>query len=296
MEDLKDLELELSPINDPGEKPEVPEPTGNEPPPVEADPTAQVAFEIYQQQGLIPEDVEFDGTFEQLEEYLQDAPNRVKNEILASVPSKAKDFVELILTKPDMSDEDFSQYYEKFLNDHRPTIETADDARAYLTEVYKKQGLRERSISAQLDDMEDDGTLLDTAKDILSKEPSPIRKELETTKQQLADQEASTQKFVSEVDTVIKTYSAPRQKAIREVNVSQVVSEISKNPKAYAQFLDILTYYKNGNFDLSVFEKQGATTAVNSLKDRLSQKSITTRKTTVDDKETAMPKTYELVV
>ena len=250
--------------------------------PQENDELAKFTYEEYKNRGLIveTEDNPFDGTLDWIEKQMDELPSIVQNNLISKLPTEARDFVDLLLTKPNLTKEDFKQFYQDFLNDESPVVETVDEARTFLESVYAEKGLKPKAIQAQLDDLEDDGQLLDEAKKELDKKGSVIKANLQTIKQQEAEYQKQHTEFLTSVQIEIGTYSPVRQKAIKEIapNVSQIVNDISSNPKAYTQLLDILTYYKDGKFDLSKFEKQAETKVVNKFKDRLSSVQISTER------------------
>lgn len=229
---------------------------------------------------LTKEDDPFDGSLDWIEKQMDELPNRVQSNLIQSLPAEAQDFVDLLLTKPNLSKDDFRKFYNDFLNDEQPTIETVDEARTLLEKVYAEKGLKPKAIQAQLDDLEDEDQLLAEAQKEIQSKGSKVKETLEQTKQEIAEQQKYFQTFLNDVQTEIKTLTPNRQAAINKIapNVGQIVNEISANPKAYTQLLDILTYYKDGKFDLSVFEKEAATKATNTLKDRLSKVSVSTVK------------------
>ena len=266
---------------------DMPTETGDDAPikeevPEEADDLPKILYEELTSRNLLltKEDDPFDGSIEWIEKQMDELPNRVQSNLLQSLPTEARDFVDLLLTKPNLSKDDFKKFYDDFLNDEQPTIETVDEARSLLEKVYAEKGLKPKAIQAQLDDLEDENQLLAEAQKEIQSKGSKVKETLEQTKQEVAEQQKYFQTFLSDVQTEIKTFAPERQKAINKVapNVGQVVNEISTNPKAYTQLLDLLTYYKDGKFDLSTFEKQGATKAITSLKDKLSKVSVSTVK------------------
>lgn len=248
----------------------------------EADDLPKILYEELTSRNLLltKEDDPFDGSLEWIEKQMDELPNRVQSNLIQSLPAEAQDFVDLLLTKPNLSKDDFRKFYNDFLNDEQPTIETVDEARTLLEKVYAEKGLKPKAIQAQLDDLEDEDQLLVEAQKEIQSKGSKVKETLEQTKQEIAEQQKYFQTFLNDVQTEIKTLTPNRQAAINKIapNVGQIVNEISANPKAYTQLLDILTYYKDGKFDLSVFEKESATKATNTLKDRLSKVSVSTVK------------------
>jgi len=285
-EDPTQTELEVQETTDQEESVEQ-ETTQQEP-----DELAKFTYEEYKNRGLIvdSEDNPFDGTLEWIEEQMDKLPTIVQNNLISKLPTEARDFVDLLLTKPNLTKDDFRQFYQDFLNDESPVVETVDEARTFLESVYAEKGLKPKAIQAQLDDLEDENQLIDEAKKELDKKGSITKANLQAVKQQETEYQKQHAEFLTSVQTEIGTYNPIRQKAIKEIapNVGQIVNDISSNPKAYTQLLDILTYYKDGKFDLSKFEKQAETKAVSKFKDRLSSVQISTERR--DAGKTSSPK------
>lgn len=285
-EDPTQTELEVQETTDQEESVEQ-ETTQQEP-----DELAKFTYEEYKNRGLIieSEDNPFDGTLEWVEKQMDELPTIVQNNLISKLPTEARDFVDLLLTKPNLTKDDFRQFYQDFLNDESPVVETVDEARTFLESVYAEKGLKPKAIQAQLDDLEDEKQLIDEAKKELDKKGSVTKANLQAVKQQEIEYQKQHTEFLTSVQTEIGTYNPVRQKAIKEIapNVGQIVNDISSNPKAYTQLLDILTYYKDGKFDLSKFEKQAETKAVSKFKDRLSSVQISTERR--DAGKTSSPK------
>lgn len=285
-EDPTQTELEVQETTDQEESVEQ-ETTQQEP-----DELAKFTYEEYKNRGLIieSEDNPFDGTLEWVEKQMDELPTIVQNNLISKLPTEARDFVDLLLTKPNLTKDDFRQFYQDFLNDESPVVETVDEARTFLESVYAEKGLKPKAIQAQLDDLEDEKQLIDEAKKELDKKGSVTKANLQAVKQQEIEYQKQHTEFLTSVQTEIGTYNPVRQKAIKEIapNVGQIVNDISSNPKAYTQLLDILTYYKDGKFDLSKFEKQAETKVVNKFRDRLSSVQISTERR--DAGKTSSPK------
>jgi len=167
-EDPTQTELEVQETTDQEESVEQ-ETTQQEP-----DELAKFTYEEYKNRGLIvdSEDNPFDGTLEWIEEQMDKLPTIVQNNLISKLPTEARDFVDLLLTKPNLTKDDFRQFYQDFLNDESPVVETVDEARTFLESVYAEKGLKPKAIQAQLDDLEDENQLIDEAKKELDKKGS----------------------------------------------------------------------------------------------------------------------------
>ncbi len=173
-----------------------------------------------------------------------------------------------------------------------------DDAREYLEKVYAKQGMKSRAITAQLDDLEESEELLTTAQAELQKEKTETQKLIQSAKEQTKEEKRVIAEFNNSVTQTIQSFPKQRQSAIIETATKaiDIINEIGKDPKAYVQFMDLLSYYKNGSFDLSVFEKQGTSKAVSGLRDKISASRITSASKANNPDSILEKAEYELVV
>lgn len=261
-----------------------------------ADETASFLYEVFKERGII-EDEDFDGTEEWIEQKLGEYPQRVKEGILNSVPSETKDFVELLLTKPNLTREDFVKFYDDFLNDEQPVVDSIDEARDFLESKLKEQGLRANAIKAQLDDLEDEGLLLDEAKKYLESE-TKTSKNLQNVKQELGEQQTAYNQFMENVVKEVEQFPEARRETIKRTmgNVSAIVNEISQSPSAYVELVNLLSYYKDGKFDLTTFKKQAQTEVTKSLKDKLQGRQVNTSQTKQTQNTTPKPGQVEFVI
>lgn len=264
----------------------------------EIDESLQFLYEEYKSKGLImeTEDDKFDNTPEWLDKQLSELPNTIKRNIIESVPKEAQDFVDLLLTKDNLTKEDFTKFFNDFLSDEQPKVDTLDDAREVLEKHLKAQGLRQSAIKAQLDDLEDEDLLIEEAQKLVSQTKSKTKQNLEQVSQEQKQYQEQQQVFIQKIEQEIQSLPEARRKVVAQTatKVNDIISEISSDEKKYVAFLDVLSYYKNGTFDLSAFEKQVKTASNQTLRDKLSQKSIglTTKQSDKQIKE----KDYELVV
>lgn len=269
--------------------------------PPEGDELARVLYESYLERGYLTEseDNKFDGTFEWIEKSLDDLPDRIQETIVSSVPPVGKEVLDFILSSgTNLTKESLTDFVSKFLKQEETTVETLDDAREYLTKVYEKKGMKQRAIDAQLDDLEDSEELLTTAQRELANEKTETTKAIEKAKELTKEQRKQQEEFNSSVEQSIAALPKTRQPAVVQTaqNALSIINEIGKNPSAYVQFMDLLSYYKDGKFDLSVFEKQAESNSISKLKDKISASKIVSASKGKSSESILDKEEYELVV
>lgn len=236
----------------------------------ENDDTAKVFFNALVEKGYFEEDPNFDGSYDSLDSKLESLPLMIQENILNQVNPELKDVLEFILEgKNNLSREEVFN----FIKSQENSIETADEAREFLEGIYKSKNLTQRAIDAQLDDMEEEGTLLEEAKKI---KESYIKDQIKE-KQTLNLKEQERQKaFNDSLVNEINSFDANKQKLIKNTlsNINSIVKEISQDPKKYISFVDVLTRYKDGKFDFSDIEQKGSSKTAASLKESLSKANI----------------------
>lgn len=252
----------------------------------------------------------FDGSWESAQALTQSIPQKAVNNIIAEAPDLTKQLLRYAFTVGnDINKESLTTFMKTYLeeiDDAAPSpIETMDAAKAFLETYYKEQGEKPSTIKRLIDGLEDDDELLETAqekfekqkaKSVASKSEAMIA-EVENAKIQ---REQSQREFVSKISQEIEStgWKPTRLEQVRKTlagnNMNTILSEVASNPKTLVQLADFLSYYssKDKTIDYTAFMRQGETTAVKSLKDRvegainsptISTRTISTNKNNVPD-------------
>lgn len=236
----------------------------------ETDVAPKAFFNALVDKGYFKEDPDFNGSYESLDEKIEELPQLIKESLLSQVNPEVEDVLHFILEgKQNLTREELIE----FINAGNTEIETADDARNFLAEVYRKQGMKERAIEAQLDDLEEDNGLLEEAKKFANTQNENKIQEKQKLNRELEEQQT---RFNETLVDEINNYPTEKQKQIKSTitNVGKIVGEISKDPKKYVKFVEVLSRYKNGEFDFSDIEKKGASNSTQRLKETLNKSAF----------------------
>ena len=240
------------------------------------DPLAQATYEKYVELGILEPDESFDGTFVSLEERMEDVPNKLLNQALLELPEQSRSVLQFISAGgTNITKEEIINFVKSWEEENRTSFELEDEARNYLAETLKKQGLRDKAIQAQLDDLEDEGELLNEANKQLAEENTKTQKLIESKKVQTEQNKQSERQYYSAINEELKAlnYSKRKTEDIQKTlnNANKVLSNIYAKPKAVVQLMDLLTKFNGEEFDLSDFEKQGTTKAVSTIQAALNK-------------------------
>ncbi len=244
------------------------------------DPLAKVAYEKYVAAGLIDADDNFGGTFEDLEARLEDAPSRALNQAINELPEESRAVLNFISTaKGNITKEEIYNFVKQWSNESEQEIATADEARTFLRTKYKEMGWRDRTIERELDDLEEGEELLTEANKLKgnqsSKSQELIKQKDEDNKKQLEAQK----QFYSSINEEIKSLNYTKTKSNQIQNtiprVNEILATVVRNPKAYVQFVDLLTMFDGKEFKLDKILQQGESNATNKIKEAMSKSAVT---------------------
>jgi len=189
-----------------------------------------------------------------------------------------------------MTADDLKSFISDFLEEtdsQNTEINDVDSARNVLTAIYKEQGFKPTMIELMLNALDADGVeeLIKeaiNAKQKNSKTDTKIAKAQEELQQKENKQKVFVESIKQEVAQLgwkPKKVNAVMS-AISGSKLTETINDVVKNPKALIQLADFLTYYNNGNFDLTSFVNQG-----------LSSKIEETKKNIVKDHFSSVPQT-----
>ena len=242
------------------------------------EPLAQVAFEAFLERGYLTEDTDkpFDGTFDWIESQLNELPNKLKGELINSVPV-GQDLMEFMLESgPNLTRDKLAEFYRDYLSDETPDVSTVDAAREYLTKVYMDKGIDEDAIPSMLDTLEDKGTIVTAAEKALEKaEPKTkqaIAEVKQATTQQIANQKAWEDQVTAQIQALPKAVAQEVHNT--SVNANKIFAEITSKPESYVELMKVLRLWKNGKFDFTNFEKQAETKAISKIKEKMQASNI----------------------
>lgn len=257
----------------------------------------KVYYSHLNQMGVLrtPEDFEFDGSYEKLEEALSNTKEALfteaKNALQASLPDDFKAIIDYALAGGKSIDAYIDAYSDKDIQNLDLT--KLENQRKVLYECYRQTTqYKPDKITKMIDRYEQMGTIEEEALDaleVLIEEKA--RKKDELVANALAEQQAA-QAALEQERTAIATaidgflddkvragsmkaflFNPIKDESGTTTKFNQVIRSISSNPQHLAQLVDILLEYDpKAGIKLTKLEKQVKKAGVQSFKDLLNEK------------------------
>lgn len=240
----------------------------------------KAAYEMLTTFGILETDDAFDNKSETLESKLEELPDKLLNSAIAQLPKASQKLLSFAANaKEDVTiDELFS--FVKSLKEETTevVIETADEAREFLAKQLSAQGLSKRAIDVELDELEENDKLLETAKAKLASLPKKTDQLIDNKKESQVAKQQATKQFYSAIQQELETAGWKKSKQQEIINTApkanNILAEVMSSPKAYVQLIDFLTKFKGKEFDLSDYEKRGESKATSNIKSIIQKNSI----------------------
>jgi len=253
--------------------------------PTEGDPLARVAFDSLVEKGILEPDSDFKKSFEELDSKFEGLPNKLLRSAIDELPDHSQTILKFIASAgTNLTADELQTFIKEYYKEQdTPEISTADEARSYLEQQFKTQGLRPSAIQAQLDELEDEGKLEEEAGKLLKSKNKVTdtllqEKELENSKivQAQKDFNVSVQTALQET-----TWSKPQREKVLQVipKANQILNDVIKTPKAYLQLMDLLSMFDGKEFDLEHIKKQGESRVSSSIKEKLEKSGFSSAAT-----------------
>lgn len=255
-------------------------------------------YKAIEERLFLSEDFKFDG--KNIDEaYEQDFKNRntiIAQNIIDKLPEKAKSILATVLeTGEDISSEAFDKIITLSKDQLKYDFETGDEdkdlenAKAYLTSIYKEQGLKDRVIKSMLEDLEDESKIISEAKEEKEEKDKLIKEEqakiAQAEAQKKIDERENAKKFKESIETVIKEtkYSPEKAKIVKdqiltvEEGQSKLINTIKaiwSNPQALVILSELASTYdrKTGKWELPRLEAKVKTEEVKKVKESIESK------------------------
>lgn len=249
---------------------------------------------------FLSEDFKFDG--KNIDEaYEQDFKNRntvIAQNIIDKLPEKAKSILATVLeTGEDISSDAFEKILTISKDQLKFDFETGDadkdveNAKSYLTSIYKEKGLKDRVIKSMLEDLEDEDKLILEAKEEKEEKDKLIKEEqikiAQVEVQKKIEDRENAKNFKNSIEDALKEtkYSPDKAKIVRDqiFNISKedgqselinTIKAIYSNPKALIILSELTSTYdkKSGKWDLPRIEAKNKTEEVKKVKDSIESK------------------------
>lgn len=256
-----------------------------------------VSTALYQeliQKGIVKdaekEEYSWDDIEGAIQSYKDELPDQVAESLVKQAPDKGKALIDFIFTKGDsLTDDDLKGFYQQYLEDLSYTsivVDTEDKAREYLDNAYSKQGFKPSVRTAMIEALEDEGDLLNTAKDLAKKENDQNKSQqaLSEAKNNKQEDKQAKAQFASDVLAELeKTEWTPQvvseiKRQLASQQTWTILNQAANSPKAVLQLANLARFYnpENGSFNFDSFVKQAASKDIKSLKDKITQDMVST--------------------
>jgi hypothetical protein len=257
----------------------------------------KVYFNHLNQMGILraPEDFEFDGTYEKLEEALSKTKDSLfddaKNALQATLPDDFKALIDYALAGGNSIDAYIDAYSNKDIENL--DLSKLENQRKVLYECYRQTTqYKPEKITKMIDRYEELGTIEAEALDaleVLTEEKARRKEELvENARAEREAAQATIEKERTNIATAIDGFLDDKVRAnsmkaflfnpVKDergttTKFNQVIQSISSNPQHLAQLVDILLEYDpKAGIKLTKLEKQVKKAGVQSFKDLVREK------------------------
>lgn len=256
----------------------------------EVDDRVKVLYDILVDSNIIPEDEEFQPTIENFETLVADLPEQMFAQAVSTLPDFAQELLQLSFQKPDLTIQDFAEFFDTYYlrpnSVEQPT--TDDEAYEFLKPLIMQTKLftSEEKATRYLDDLLQDGLLLEKAQEVYQEQYQAIQQEkqeqLELVRQQKLQEEQQRVQFYEQLYDTVQSldWDKSRKQAVLEnLKPDEAMRKndlISKSPKALAQLADIYSYFDEakGEFDFSELGIRKVSQQVKAAKDNIERDKI----------------------
>lgn len=276
----------------------------------ETDETAKAVYTTLVAKGIVPENKDFKGSWEELEESLVSLPERVADDIIQSAPDITKKVLEFSFASGDnITKESLKHFINTYLDDIESSekevdVTTVEGARAFMKEQLLKT-LKPVAVEAALDAMEDDDSLIDEAKNKLEaiKKINNHQKLIDDkiAENQNAAEQLKQKTLAIQKELVPDNYSKEAISVITDYlqngKLNNVLKQAIDKPKALVQLTHFVSKFdkEKGEFNFDDFIKEAATPAVQKTKKNILKDSFSSLPKTTIKKDISQNRKYESV-
>jgi hypothetical protein len=237
---------------------------------------AQSLYSMLKERNLVPDKEinSWDELEAEIDSYKDNLPDQVRESIIKSTSPIAQSFVDFVLNKPELTEEDLMTYLEAYQADKNSgEISNNDDARKALRPALVSQW-GESTADIMLDSLEDDDSLVYKAKELSVSKKSQLneqaiqdRRQMELNNNQFIESiysEFDNQPWKESHKTQIKDY-------YQSGRIDKTIQDITKDPKSLVQLVNILNYYdpQKKEFNLDTYFNKAATQGTNTIRENI---------------------------
>lgn len=301
-------------VPEPENKPETEPEKEPEPETLEVDDkeAATALYKTLVAKGTIAEDKDFDGSWEKLDSYFDSLPERVAEDIIASAPDITKKLFEFaFVSGDDITVDSLKSFMKTYLEDVEAAntdidVSTTESARKFLETELSKSLKSAVAVSAALDAMEDDGSLIEEAKARAEEKKKQnnhqaiIDNKVEQNRQMEEASRQRTLKIQSEINSGNYSKEAVSEMVgflKQENSVNNTLKDVFNSPKAFVQLLSLLPKFdrSKGEFNFDSFIKEAATPEIKKIKSSILKDNFSSVPKTSAKKDISPTKKYESI-
>lgn len=235
---------------------------------VEVDDRVKVLYDILVDSNVIGDIEDFEPTVENFEALVEQLPEHFFMQAVSNLPEPVQVLLEYGMNNPDLTAEDLGQFFVNYLAPSEfQEPETDDEAIDFLKPILRSNKLftSEAKVDKYLEDLLDEGTLLDKAKEVYNEyeqnRVAEMQEQMEQAKAVKQQQEEQQRMFYEQLYDTVENLDWDKEKKKEVLNnlhpgeVQRKNSIIMQSPKAIVQLADIYSYFNEatGEFDFSEF-------------------------------------------
>jgi len=247
-----------------------------------ADPEAYGIYKTLVDKGYTPEDKNFAGTYEALNEVFEQLPESIFQGVFQTFKQPMQEVLRYAYAKgEDVTWKDISEFVTK----HSPVaiesidISTDDKKKEFLMSELKAEGKDDDDAQDMIDLWEDKNKLDAQAEKYLTAKKKSVSttEVIEQTEAERLAKKTRAKEFTESIKTEVNGTEwkpARRQKVYDEIftgSLNEKSKSVKSHPKALVQLADFFTYFdaKKGEFNLEAYTKQGATPVAKEIKNNI---------------------------
>jgi hypothetical protein len=247
---------------------------------------AIATFNTLKAKGILDgEDVK---TWEDLDQKLDELPNRIADELVNQIPEPGRKLLDFMISSQHRLDKDsLKEFVNTYLEDMDNSganvdVSNNESAKDFLQGIYKQKGYKDSLIEVMVNALEDENDLIGEATRELNKikAKAPKSDKLINDQKELSYQERrAKQDFVRAIDTELKDLGWSRNRIntikgqLASGETNKILSAAGNSPKALVQLADLASYYDaaKGEFNFEAYIAQIASKDVKQIRDNVTK-------------------------
>jgi hypothetical protein len=269
----------------------------------------EAVYKIFTSKSYIPESKSPPKSWEELDEMIDNIPAVIADSLVASLPEDSQLLIDYVLNNEKLTRESLLDFVGRYAETLDSDDFTEDDAKTYLSKVYKDKGLSDKVIQTTLETLEDDGELLTEAQSLKAQDKQAALQSLEAEKEQekankIKRADDAKKYWIGVGETLKAKNWQPKKQGevldfLKNQGPTKTLNEIYKSPKALVELANILTTFdpKTQSFNLSFKEKQTDSKVVKEIQNNIIRDTFSTAiKSKTGSKVKTGLENYEVII